>query len=663
MSVHLNVPQREAIKYLDGPCLVLAGAGSGKTRVITNKIAYLVEQCGFNPANIAAITFTNKAAKEMQERVNQLLGGRNANGLTVCTFHALGVRIVRQEAKHLGLKPQFSILDASDTAQVVADVLGKVDKARAKALHWQISSWKNALVEPDEAAKLADDELAFDAARLYSEYDKTLRAYQAVDFDDLIRLPVKLFDEHPEVRERWQNKLRYLLVDEYQDTNRAQYRLLRLLSGVRGAFTAVGDDDQAIYAWRGADVENLRQLSTDYPSLKVIKLEQNYRSTGHILNAANTVIGNNEKLFEKRLWSEHGLGEPITVLACQTPEHEAESVVMKLQAHKFERRSKFSDYAILYRGNHQARVFEQQLRNHKIPYAISGGRSFFENAEIKDLCAYLRLIANEDDDIAFIRAITTPRRGVGPTTIEALGRYAGMRHVSLFEAAFEEGAEQHVNPKQLEAVREFGHFINRMAHRAPREPAGQVIEDLLSAIHYEPWLYDSCDQREAETKWSNVRDFVGWFSRKGEEDSKSLLDMIQLISLITMLDKDQGEVDQVQLATLHASKGLEFKHVFLVGVEEGLLPHQSSIDEDKIEEERRLMYVGITRAQQSLTITYCERRKAGRETRPCDASRFIDEMGAEGVKRNDRKSPEPVSKDDAKARLANLRAMLGNKGG
>ncbi|MBK6655181.1 UvrD-helicase domain-containing protein [Zoogloea sp.] len=659
----LNAPQREAIHYLDGPSLVLAGAGSGKTRVITQKIAYLITECGFNPHNIAAITFTNKAAKEMLERINKLMGGRATKGLTVCTFHALGVRIVRQEAKLLGLKPQFSILDASDTTQIIAEMIGSTDKNRAKALQWQISSWKNALIEPNEAAHLANDEISSSAALLYQEYDKTLRAYQGVDFDDLIRLPVKLFDEHPEVRERWQNKLRYLLVDEYQDTNRAQYRLLKLLAGVRGAFTAVGDDDQAIYAWRGADVENLRQLPVDYPKLKVIKLEQNYRSTTRILHAANTVIANNEKLFDKKLWSEHGAGEPVTVVACQTPEHEAESVVMKISAHKFENRTHFKDYAILYRGNHQARLFEQQLRNHKIPYAISGGRSFFENAEIKDLCSYLRLIANEDDDLAFIRSITVPRRGIGPATIEALGRYAANRHISLFTAVFEEGAAEHVAARQLEGLREFCHFINRIAHRAPREPAGQVINDMLKAINYEAWLYESCEPREAETKWSNVGDFTGWLGRKGEEDGKTLSDMIQTISLITMLDKDDEELDQVQLATLHASKGLEFKHVFLVGVEEGLLPHQSSIDEDKIEEERRLMYVGITRAQRSLTISYCERRKAGREVRTCDPSRFIDEMGAEGIRRNDRKSAEPVTKEDARARIANLRAMLGNKPG
>lgn len=657
MSVQLNTPQREAIRYLDGPSLVLAGAGSGKTRVITHKIAWLINECGLSPANIAAITFTNKAAKEMQERVAGLMGGRVPGGLTVCTFHALGVRIIRQESSHCGLKPQFSILDASDTVQIVSDIARETDKGVAKQMQWQISSWKNAMITPDAAAKLADNELASAAALLYAEYERTLRAYQAVDFDDLIGLPVRLFEENPEVRERWQNRLRYLLIDEYQDTNRAQYRLLRQLSGVRGAFTAVGDDDQAIYAWRGADVENLKLLKHDYPELKVIKLEQNYRSSARILHAANTLIANNEKLFEKRLWSEHGPGEQIVISTCRDAEHEAESVAMKITAHKFQHRTRFSDYAVLYRGNHQARLLEKQLRNQKIPYVISGGQSFFDKAEIRDLIAYLRLFVNEDDDLAFIRAITTPRRGIGAATLEALGHYAGKREVSLFATVFEEGAAQHLNPRQLELVQEFAGFINRMQQRAAREPAAQVLEDLLAAIRYEAWMFEHLDPREAESKWSNVRDFVGWLGRKGEEDNKNLLELTQTIALISMLDKEDPDFDGVQLATLHASKGLEFGHVFMIGVEEGLLPHQSSIDEDKIEEERRLMYVGITRAQRSLTISWCERRKAGKEHRSCEVSRFIEEMG-DDLKLNDRKSNQPVSKEDGQSRVANLMAML-----
>ncbi|MFT3734926.1 MAG: 3'-5' exonuclease [Rhodocyclaceae bacterium] len=662
MLSHLNPPQREAAKYLDGPCLVLAGAGSGKTRVITHKIAYMVRECGMEARNIAAITFTNKAAREMEERVGKLLEGGAAKGLTVCTFHALGVKIVRQEARLAGLKPQFSILDSSDVMQIVSDVMGSNDKSLTKSVQWTISGWKNALITPDEAVKLVKDEASELAAKLYPAYEKTLRAYQAVDFDDLIALPVRLFDEHPEALERWQNRLRYLLIDEYQDTNGAQYKLLRQISGVRGAFTAVGDDDQAIYAWRGADVKNLYALQTDYPKLKLIKLEQNYRSSNRILNAANTLIANNEKLFEKKLWSEHGLGDAISIVAAHTPEQEAELVAMKISTHRFEHRTHFSDYAILYRGNHQARLFEQQLRNHKIPYVMSGGQSFFERAEIKDITCYLRLLLNGDDDLAFIRAITTPRRGIGAGTLEALGNYAGTRQISLFAAAFEEGATEHVAARQLEGVREFGNFINNLEYRAQREPAGRVLEDLLRAIGYEAHLFEHCEQREAESKWSNVRDFVEWLSKKGEEDSKNLMELAQTVALISMLDKGDEERDAVQLATLHASKGLEFPHVFLVGVEEGMLPHQSSIEGDAIEEERRLMYVGVTRAQRTLTISHCERRKSGKDVRTVEPSRFIAELG-DGLKHSGGKKAEPVSQEDALAKLAKLQAMFAPKPG
>lgn len=657
MLSHLNAPQREAVKYLNGPCLVLAGAGSGKTRVITQKIAYMVRECGLDARNIAAITFTNKAAHEMLERVSKLVDNRSAKALTVCTFHALGVRIIRHEARKLELKQQFSILDTSDILQILTELSGNVDKATTKNIQWIISGWKNALITPEEAAKLVNDETSERAAALYPAYERTLRAYQGVDFDDLISLPVHLFETQPEVLERWRQRLRYLLVDEYQDTNRAQYRLLRLLAGDRGAFTAVGDDDQAIYAWRGADVENLHLLQQDYPALKVIKLEQNYRSSNRILHAANTLIAHNEKLFEKKLWSEHGQGEPIQVSTARTPEHEAEMVAMRLSAHKFENKTHFKDYAILYRGNHQARLFEQQLRSQRIPYVISGGQSFFDRSEIRDLLSYLRLISNSEDDLAFIRAITTPRRGIGATTLESLGRYAAERHVSLFAAATEVAAEEHVAARQLEAVRKFCKYIALMAHRAHRERAGTLLEDLLRTIGYEAWLMENHEVRDAQNRWRNVRDFVDWLTRKGESDGQTLHDLVQTVALINMLDKsNEEEADAVQLATLHASKGLEFGHVFLVGVEEGLLPHQSSIDEDKIEEERRLMYVGVTRAQRSLTITFCEQRRMGGEVKMVEPSRFIAELG-EGIRRSS-KQAEPVSRDDARARLANLRAML-----
>lgn len=658
-SPPLNTPQRDAVRHLDGPCLVLAGAGSGKTRVITHKIAYLIEHAGYTANQIAALTFTNKAAKEMAERAASLLEGKAGKGLTVCTFHALGVQILRREAKHLGLKPQFSILDSDDAYGIIQDLAATTDRKLVRNIQNRISLWKNSLIDPDAAVHAAVNEDEAQAARIYRSYAATLSAYQAVDFDDLIGRTVELFSKHQDVLFRWQSRLRYILVDEVQDTNVCQYALLKHLTGTRAAFTAVGDDDQAIYAWRGATIDNLKRLTDDYPTLKVIKLEQNYRSTGRILAAANALIGNNPKLFEKKLWSEHGPGEPITISQMNDEEHEAESVAIKLSAHKFERRTHFADYAVLYRGNHQARVLEQALRKEKIPYVLSGGQSFFDRSEIKDLCAWLRLIANQDDDPAFIRAVTTPKRGVGAATLEALGTYAGQRQVSLFAAACEASFAMKVQARQLEPLTEFTAFVNRMEWRASREPAGQVLDDLVLAIGYEVWLFDSNDERAAQSKWQNVLDFTGWLKKKAEEDGKTLMEMTQTVALLTMLDGREEAPDTVRLSTLHAAKGLEFPHVFLVGVEEGLLPHKGSEDDDdatlgaRIEEERRLMYVGVTRAQRSLQISWCKKRKRARDFEARDVSRFIGELGL------DKAAPAlPEETMSTQDRMANLKALL-----
>lgn len=667
----LNSPQREAVKYLDGPLLVLAGAGSGKTRVITQKIAYLLNEAGYQANQIAAITFTNKAALEMQERVAKLMDGKSTKGLTVATFHSLGLQMLRQECAHLGYKPQFSILDSSDSFKILSDVLATTDKQLLRKTQWQISNWKNGFINPDQAKATAEEDLTHAAAKVYQIYQQTLKAYQAVDFDDLIKLPVELFEAHPEVLDKWQRKLQYLLIDEYQDTNACQYKLIKLLTGVRGQFTAVGDDDQAIYGWRGADVENLRQLTVDFSRLKVIKLEQNYRSTVRILRAANQVIANNPKLFEKKLWSDLGTGDMIQVSATMSEEHEAESVVMKLQAHKFEHRTYYKDYAILYRGNHQARIMEQYLRNQKIPYTISGGQSFFDKAEIKDIVSYLRLVANEDDDPAFIRAATTPKKGIGNTTLERLGEYASAHHISLFAAAFEGDFQRELGSRQLEDLLNFCQYINKLQSRATKDPAGDLLQDLLSTIQYETYLYDSEEQRAAESKWGNVQEFIAWLTKKGEANTefgneaegKTLLELTQMVSLISMLEgREEGEPDAVKLSTLHAAKGLEFGHVFLIGCEEGILPHRESIDNDQIEEERRLMYVGITRAQKSLNISWCKKRKRAGEMQMCEQSRFIGELPKDDVKHfgNPFNDPDQLlaSKDFGKSKMASIRAML-----
>jgi len=656
----LNPPQREAVRYLDGPLLVLAGAGSGKTRVITEKIAFLIGECGIPPSQVCAITFTNKAAREMKERTAKLIGERSG-GVSVSTFHALGARLLRQEAKAAGLKPGFSILDASDTMSLFQEMLKDADKTRAKAIQQRISLWKNALIGPEQVQPADDLEAA--AQRVYAEYERTLRTYQAVDFDDLIMKPVQLLDQDAAVAQRWRTRIAYLLVDEYQDSNRCQNHLMRLLTGERASFTAVGDDDQSIYAWRGADAENLRQLQADFPRLKLIVLEQNYRSTTRILKAANSLIRHNPKLFDKKLWSDKGHGDMIRVMACRDDAHEAQWVVTRLMAQRFETRGHWRDYAILYRGNHQARLFEQQLQAHKLPYVLSGGQSFFDRSEIKDLTSYLRLLTNSDDDPAFIRAATTPKRGIGGTTLEALGQAAGRRHLSLFATIFAPGIESEVKPAPLSALREFGNFINRTAYRAQREPAGQVLSDLVQAIGYEAWLSESCEPKEARTRIGNLREFTGWLSAKGEEEKKNLLELAQTIALINLLDKQDEDIDAVQLATLHAAKGLEFRHVFLVGVEEGSLPHREAIEIGNIEEERRLMYVGITRAQMSLNISWCQKRKQGREIIERSPSRFIAEMG-DDIKTEGAVPPPSTFSGQAdqraavNARIASFKAML-----
>ena len=659
----LNPPQREAAKYLDGPLLVLAGAGSGKTRVITHKIAYLIGECGYKPSSIAAITFTNKAAREMQSRADKLTQNDafnkiNTKGLIVTTFHSMGLRMLREDAKFAELKPAFSILDSADAAGIISEILKTTDKQEIRRAVSRISLWKNEMKSPAVALASAEDDNARVYAKIYDRYDATLRAYQAVDFDDLIRLPAELLDTHFELREKWQNRLRHILIDEYQDTNIAQYRLLQKLTGVRAAFTAVGDDDQAIYGWRGASADNLKQLREDYPHLHVVKLEQNYRSTVRILKAANSLISNNPKLFEKRLWSDLGHGDAIQIMPTKDDEHEAESVVMRLLSHKFQHRTEWRDYAILYRGNYQARVFEQALRNEKVPYQLSGGQSFFDRTEIKDVIAYLRLIANSDDDPAFIRAVTTPKRGIGTVTLEKLGQVAATLHVSLFEATFSAAAAAQIGERHLAPLVEFCNFINRTEERVTREPAGEVLNDLLKSINYEVHIFDQDDTRVAQNKWNNVLEFSAWIAKKGEADEKNLLQITQTIALITLLEgREEEEPDAVRLSTLHAAKGLEFGHVFLVGIEENILPHREAVDEGRLEEERRLMYVGVTRAKKSLTLSYCARRKRARESVACDPSRFIDELG------DDVRMPDKPTTAEAKTsgsnRLAALKEMLG----
>ena len=662
----LNPQQQAAVEYLGGALFVLAGAGSGKTRVITEKIAYMITQAGYKPHHIAAITFTNKAAKEMQERVSVRLGREQTRGLTVCTFHSLGMRILREEAQHIGYKKNFSILDASDSARIIGELLGSTGREPVFKAQHQISLWKNNLQTPEAAFQAADDDWAKQIAQVYAAYQTTLAHYQAVDFDDLIRLPTLLLQQNSDVRLKWQQRLQYLLIDECQDTNACQYALMRALVGLEGRFTAVGDDDQSIYAWRGANMENLRRLQEDYPQIKIIKLEQNYRSTARILKVANHVIANNPKLFPKTLWSQLGEGEVVRVVACQSETHEAEFVAQQIARNKLIYGANFADFAILYRGNHQARLFEDALRSARIPYQISGGQSFYDKAEIKDVLSYLRLLANPDDDPAFLRAATTPKRGIGDTTLGKLNDYAKEHECSLFQAAQSMEALAALNAKNREAVQQFVYLMQDYQARAAADDAGEVVQALLQEIGYEAYLTGAEEGgKAAEIRWKNVQDLAGWLAKKGEEGEKNLIELTQTIALMTLLEgRDDGEVDAVKMSTLHASKGLEYPFVYLVGCEEGLFPHADSVEAGALEEERRLMYVGITRAKQQLTLTHCiKRKRQGTFVFP-EPSRFIGEMPQGDLDILGRKGGKPiVSKEEGRERLGNMLAILKAKTG
>lgn len=676
MSAGLNPAQQEAVNYAHGPCLVLAGAGSGKTRVITHKVGRLI-QAGLEPNRIAAITFTNKAAAEMRERAKQLVG-KDAKHVLICTFHALGVRMMRQDGSVLGLKPQFSILDTDDVTSILKDAGGTTDANTARQWQWTISAWKNAGLNAAQAAAQAKDELERTAARIMAHYEERLTAYQSVDFDDLIGLPLKLLRDFPEVRARWQKQMGHVLVDEYQDTNATQYELLKLLVGERARFTAVGDDDQSIYGWRGATLDNLRKLPVDYPTLKVVKLEQNYRSTSAILRAANNVIQPNPKLFPKTLFSELGEGEPVRIVDCDNEEHEAERMVARIQSIRANGVHKdWKDYAVLYRANHQARVFEQALRKAQIPYKVSGGQSFFDRAEIRDLCAWLRLWVNNDDDPAFLRSVTTPKRGIGHQTLGSLGTFASQYKLSLFEALFSSSLGSVLNARAVGSLHEFGRYVNDLAFRARHtvgaEEAKTFLADWLKDIGYEKHLYDGEDnEKVAAARWTNVLEFCDWMAKRcgGEIDDtagvsipterKNLLEVAQTIALLSTISEREKDQNVVTLSTLHASKGLEWPHVVLAGCVEGMLPFKPEDAEGgvaseaftlRLQEERRLMYVGITRAQRSLAVSWSKKRKKGRELIPAAPSRFIAEMALE----------KATTREDPREKLKALRAEFAKK--
>jgi ATP-dependent DNA helicase Rep len=705
----LNLAQQEAVNFMHGPCLVLAGAGSGKTRVITHKIGRLI-QAGMPAPSIFAITFTNKAAAEMRERARGLIG-KAAKDVVICTFHALGVRLLREDGAALGLKPQFSILDSDDVISILKDAGGSVDAATARQWQWTISLWKNQGLNAERAALAASSDNERIIARVMAHYEERLTAFQSVDFDDLIGLPLKLLQTQEHVRQKWQKRAGHILVDEYQDTNATQYEMLKLLVGgkdpAQAGFTAVGDDDQSIYGWRGATLDNLRKLPIDFPALKVVKLEQNYRSTSAILRAANNVIGPNPKLFPKNLWSDLGEGEPVRVVDADTEEHEAERTVARIQSLRASglnqagpQFKEFRDFAVLYRANHQAKTFEKALRKAAIPYKVSGGTSFFDRAEIKDLCAWFRLWINNNDDPAFMRAVTTPKRGIGHQTLAHLGDFSSRYRVSMFGALFSSSLGSVVSGKALGSLHEFGREVNDLEHRARHtlgaESAKAFLLQWLKDIDYERYLLDAEDSdKVAAARWSNVLDFCDWMSARcgGQIDDaagvsasgevKSLLEVAQTISLLSTISEREQDQNVVTLSTLHAAKGLEWPHVMLVGVTEGMLPFKlrdnpEAVDTGNasatqralaqeaasealtihLQEERRLMYVGITRAQRSLAVSWTRKRKKGREMVAAQPSRFIAEMGLDQstVKENPRDKLRALRAEFAQKALDNATA-------
>ena len=670
--MRLNPEQLAAVTHHESPLLVLAGAGSGKTGVITKKIAHLIENRGYAPDSIVAVTFTNKAAAEMRERVKKLLGKRPARGLTISTFHRLGMTMLHRDGDAVGLRRGFTILDQSDSMTALREI---ADEAKSvvepRDAQGVISTWKNDFVTPKGALDAAADDRTRTIALLYARYDELLRACNSVDFDDLIRLPVELLQAHPEIRARWRGKIRHLLVDEYQDTNAAQYALVRELVDRFGAFTAVGDDDQSIYSWRGARPENLAALETDWPNLKVVKLEQNYRSTERILRVANALIAHNPHAFEKRLWSDLGLGEELRVSPCSHGQDEAEWVVADLMTRHYQSGAKLGDFAILYRSNFQSRVFEQALRERKIPYRISGGKSFFDRPEIKDVLAYLRLLVNPDDDTAFLRIVNVPRREIGPSTLEKLGAHARARRSSLFDACHDYGLEHAVTGRALAQLRRFGGAMTLASDNAERGDALAVVRALLDDVGYDAWLEaQTGTPAQLERARKNVGELLDWIERLSADDDpiaggqrdRSLADIVGQLSLHDLLSRNDEEAGdaEVQMMTLHAAKGLEFPHVYMVGMEEDLLPHRNSIENDDVEEERRLCYVGITRARRTLTFTRARARSRFGETGGCEPSRFLDELPEEDLAHlNALADRDPVkTRESGRAALAGLASLL-----
>ena len=654
----LNPPQRAAVLHDQGPLLVLAGAGSGKTRVIVEKIAHLIASGRYPARRIAAITFTNKSAKEMRERVGKRIRGDAADGLTICTFHALGLKFLQIEHEAAGLKRGFSIFDADDAAAQVKDLMPGAKPDAVDDARNLISRAKNAGLSPEQAMALARSTRELEAAKLYARYQARLTTFNAVDFDDLIRLPLQILEQDADVVAGWRERIGYLLVDECQDTNDAQYRLLRALAGPAGNFTCVGDDDQSIYAWRGANPENLDQMARDYPKLHVIKLEHNYRCSNRVLRAANALIANNPHVHLKKLWSDQADGERIRVWECRDNDHEAEKVAAEIVFVHESRQVPWGDFCILFRSNHQSRPLEKALQLLRVPYHLTGGTAFLERQEVKDALSWLRVIANPDDDAAFLRAVQSPKREVGATSLARLAELAASKHMPMSRAAQSMGALQQLPPRAANGLGAFNDTIADLRDHASRLSAADLVRRLAEKSGLLNDLRAQCkDEASFQRRRANLDELAEWF--EGGPRGASAGDLAAQLALLSRNDKDDGG-NQVRLMSLHAAKGLEFGHVFIVGCEDGMLPHEAALEEGSLEEERRLMYVGITRAKARLWLSHSRETRRFREKVRLKPSRFIDELPP-GERQRDGADPGADAmhkKERANAGFAAIQALL-----
>jgi DNA helicase II / ATP-dependent DNA helicase PcrA len=654
----MNPEQAEAVKATEGPLLIMAGAGSGKTRVLTHRIAFLMVEKGVNPYNILAITFTNKAAREMKDRIHNILGGASDN-IWISTFHSMCVRILRRDIDRIGMNRNFTILDSTDQQSVIKAILKEKNidpkKFDPRSLLGSISSAKNELTTPEELSKQVGGYYDQVVSDVYTEYQKRLRKNQALDFDDLIMTTIQLFQRVPEVLEFYQRKFQYIHVDEYQDTNRAQYMLVKLLASRFQNLCVVGDSDQSIYRWRGADIANILSFEKDYPRATVIFLEQNYRSTKRILQAANEVIQKNSNRKPKNLWTENHDGEKISYFRADTEQTEAQFVTGKIKEMTESGKRKYSDFAILYRTNAQSRVMEEVLLKSNIEYSIVGGIKFYDRKEIKDILAYLRLISNPDDDISLIRVINVPKRGVGATSVDKIARYAQDHDISMFRA-LEEADFIGLSPKITKAVIEFKEMVKGYTAMQEYLSVTELVEEILEKSGYIDMLKAE-KSIESQSRLENLDEFLSVTkSFEQSNDDKSLvafLTDLALVADIDKLDEDDQPKDSVILMTLHAAKGLEFPIVFLMGMEEGVFPHSRSLmEEDEMEEERRLAYVGITRAEEQLYLTNAQMRTLFGQTKMNPVSRFIQEIPAElldDVMAEKKSAFTPFGKSAAKA--------------